>query len=276
MTNIIDSFDLSDKIIELLSINHDKFYSIRQIHHELCERYEEFRRHDLRKDWINKLKITFLSIEGEFNNIYRIVKDDKHYLIWSLRSKDEIISQTQKESPKTCEVINNDKYEEELENFMKFSNKTDYLTLIKQMIKDKNLSFMYESNYLDGTNHPIHILIMNDDFETLKILDELTIIDYTMKNSEGKNCLDLARERKNCEMVEMFLIKNFEVKMSGLLKINETLKENQKKNYDQISELNGKVSSLQDQIKELKENNVFYYVILFILFILMLAIIKFL
>lgn len=269
MTNIVENFDMADKIIELLSLNHDQLYSIRQIHSALYEKYDEFRKQDLKKDLINKLKITFMTIESEYNNIYRVVKNDSHYLIWSLKSKDEIMSNIQKESPKTYEVIDYEKDEAELDNFMKFSNEKDYCKFIKEMIKEKNFSFMYESNYLDGINHPIHILILNDEVGTLKTLDELTKVDYSIRNKDGKSCLDLARDKKNCILLEMILIKNFEIKLGEVLKINESLKEGQKKNYDQINGLNTKITKLNEKTKELEEKNLWEFFKSFIIFVLL-------
>lgn len=269
MTNIVEKFDIADKIIELLSFNHDQLYSIRQIHSILYDKHEEFRRQDLKKDLINKLKTTFLTIESEYNNIYRVVKNDSHFLIWSLKSKDEIMSNIQKESPKTFEVIENDKDDAELDNFMKFSNETDYCKFIKDMVREKNFSFMYESNYLDGSNHPVHILILNEEVGTLKTLDELTKVDYSIRNKEGKSCLDLAREKKNCVLLEMILIKNFEFKLGEVLKINETLKEGQKKNYDQINTLNSKITSLTEKIKELENKNLWEFLKSFVIFVLL-------
>jgi len=254
----MESFDIADKIIEFLSSNHDKFYSIHQIHAELYEKHEEFRRLDMKKDMINRLKTTFLTIEGEYNNIYRIVKNDKHYLIWSLRSKEEIIKEVIpvdeiKSYPIQSEI------EKDLDNFLSFSSQNDYVSLIKEYIMKKDMSFMFDNNLIDGNNYPIHVLIQNNEFELIKKLDELTNVDYSKTNSKGKNCIDLARESRNCEILEFILDKIFYVKLTQVNKLVENLKEGQKTNYDKISVLNKKIDELSKKNKELEENNAFNF-----------------
>lgn len=265
MDTIIKNFDLADKLIEFLTINHDKLYTIQQIHSAFYDTYDEFKNLELKKDLIDKLKVTFFSIEGEYNNVYRIVKDNKHYLIWSLRKKEEVMNDIQKESPKTYEIIDNKEIDTDLENYVNMFSKNDYVNYIQLSIKMKNLSFMHETNYLDGVNNPVHILVLNNDFETLKILDSMVPINYEVVNKEGKDCVALAFENKNIEIYDFLMkirIKLKDAKIAEIVKINETLKDGQKKNYDQINELTKKN---QELTKKINEKFPYWFFILFLL-----------
>lgn len=282
MSNNIEDFDIADKIIEELSSNRDTLYTLRQIHSILFDKYEDFRKLDTKKDLINKLKITFLTIEGEYNNIYRIVLQDKHYLIWSLKEKNEIISelatQPKKFSGDGVIVSRNEikeEIEKELENFTLFSGTNCYVNVIKQMIQEKNISFMFENNLLDGVNHPIQILILGNDFESIKKLDELTTIDFNVKNKEGKSCLDLAKETKNCEILEFVLEKTFSIKTASFSKIIDNLKEAQKVEFDKMVESKKIIEKLENEIKELKSNEAFEYFKSFLILFLMSIIVKY-
>ena len=103
---------------------------------------------------------------------------------------------------------------------------------------------------MDGNNHPLHILIINNEIQTIKKLGDLTQIDFNVKNREGKYCIDLARETRNCEILEYILENIYTKKISNIQKLNETIKENQKLNYEKIEQLNKKVESLTELLKE--------------------------
>ena len=113
---------------------------------------------------------------------------------------------------------------------------------------------MYESNFIDGTNHPIHLLIANNENKLIKDLDELTTIDFNIKNSNGKNCLDVAKEAKNFDVFQIILEKNYQSKLKSLEKINDTLKDNQKKIYEQMDDNKKKIALLEKKIQHLKSN----------------------
>ena len=251
----VDNFDISDKIIDELTVQHDKLFSIRQIHSLLYDKYEEFRRLDLKRDMINKLKLAFLTIEGEYNNIYRIVKNDKHYLIWSIKPKDVIIKELESNSPRLFSENKNKEdieIEKELDDFMTFQESKDYVKLIKEMIEQRNYSFIYDNNFIDGTNYPIHILIIHNEYELIRILDDLTHIDYTVNNKDGKSCSDLAIEANNCKILEFVMEKIYTARTTKLTKLIDTLKADQKQNYDQITNLNKTIKNLNDDIVTLK------------------------
>lgn len=266
MTNTVDNFDIADKIIELLTINHDKFYTIRQIHSELYDKYEEFKRIDLKKDLINKLKVTFMTIEGEYSNIYRIVKKDPqnqndiHYLIWSLKTKEEIIADLKKNTSNdsTTESIKDqfsDDLEKDLDKFATFTTQTDYVSIIKKMSDEMNFAFMYDKNFMDGVNNPIHILIKNNELELIKKLHELTVIDYEVCNKEGKTCIDLAQDTNNCDLLKFIMEETYSVRSDKLIKLIGTLKDAQKEAYDKVISLNGNVVNLQKRIDDLKSES---------------------
>lgn len=263
MSNIIESFNIPDKIIEELSIRHDKYYTLRELHSIFYEKYEEFRIPDIKRNFIDKLKIVFMTIEGEYNNIYRIVKNDKHYLIWSLKSKDELINNFIDNNNNLNQNIDIE-IEKELDSFLTVDN----VSIIKKMISEQNFSFMFDTNYMDGINHPIHILILNNEIKTIKRLNDLTFIDFTLLNHNGKSCVELAREVNNCELLEFILERIFDAKIMNLMKINDLLKENQKKTYDKITELSNRVTEFSNLNEKLKDLNNLSYVKTIIIIIL--------
>lgn len=248
----VDNFDISDKIVEFLTINHDKLFTIKQIHSEFYEKYEEFKKLDIKKDLINKLKLSFMTIEGEYTNIYRIVKDDKHYLIWSLKTKDEIIKNLNITKFSEISKQYDREIEQELDDFLVLSSQKDYVKLIKQYIEENNFSFMFETNYMDGINHPIHILIINKELQIIKRMGDLIQIDFSIKNKEGKYCTDLAKETNNCEILEYILENIFTRKLLNIQKLNEAIKENQKQNYEKIDLLNKKVEVLTNGLNDIE------------------------
>ena len=273
--------EISTKIIEELSANPDKIYSISQIHYIFYEKYEDFRKLDTKRDMIQKLNISFLTIEGEYNNIYRIVVNGKHYLVWSLKDKETVIKENTRidGSLSVQKYTVKEQYEKEfhgeLEEMLsaKYSQK-DFVDIIKKNITDKNYSFMYESNYMDGTNNPAHILILNGETNLFKKLLDVTNVDLYAKNREGKSCRELIMETKNCELLEILLEERFKNKIDSLNKINEELKANQKKSYEEISGLKENIKKLQEKIKDLETSNLIEWIKSIILFIVFIIYIK--
>lgn len=256
MNKIVESFDLADKVIEELTIRHDELFTLRQVHSMLYDKYAEFRDPELRTAFIDKLNIVFLTIEGEYNNIYRVVKDNKNYLIWTLKKKEEVLENCKvnvdtKQIDKDTDTYL-DSFLNVPENYAK-----DYIAIIKKMIDTKNFSFMYETNFLDGVNHPIHLLILNNEVQLIKRLNDLTTIDYTIRNKEGKSCVDLAKEVRSCDLVEFFMERNFDLKFRNLLKNSDTLKESQKAAYEKISTLTKKNTELEEKCKNVEKSKVF-------------------
>ena len=270
--------EISTKIIEELSANPDKIYSISQIHYIFYEKYEDFRKLDTKRDMIQKLNISFLTIEGEYSNIYRIVVNGKHYLVWSLKDKETVIKENTfvDGSLSIQKYTVKEQYEKEFNGeFEKMLSPTfsqkDYVDIIKKNITDKNYSFMYESNYMDGINNPAHILILNGENHLFKKLLDVTNVDLYAKNRDGKTCKELMIDTKNCELLEILLEERFKNKILSLTKINEELKENQKKSYEEITTLKDQCKNLETKIKDLETSNIIEWVkniTLFIVFII--------
>jgi hypothetical protein len=87
------TFNTMEAIIDAMSGNADILMTIHNVHARLYEKYKsEMSDPSKRDDIIRQLKKAFRQIESEYENIYRIFRGTGEYLIWSLKSRDEIVS----------------------------------------------------------------------------------------------------------------------------------------------------------------------------------------
>ncbi len=186
-------FDILEKIQEILFVEPDKLFSIDDIHSILSYNYDEFRELDSRKNTRKKIQFIFLRLDNISKNITHIIIDNREHIIYSLRSKEEILNDFQR------------KQETILDNFVHISHDNIYVKTIKENI-DKN-DFDFLSDFPDGIHNSLHILILNNEFDLIKKLDNLTTVNYNVNTKEGLSCVDLARKSKNMEMFEFFLEK---------------------------------------------------------------------
>ena len=262
-----EEIDISNIIYQELTSESDKLFTLQEIYDIFYERFELVKKLELREEIKRKVQIAFFTIEGEYDNIYRVTVGSTNYLIASLRNKMEILKEVATKQPKP--LVNKTANDEK--EILSFASKEDYVKLIKCFIAEKNFSFMYDGNLLDGVNHPIQILILNNEYDTILQLCDLTTVDFSVKNSQGKNCLEMATENNNCKILRYILEKNYEVKITNLYKLNESLKDVQKQNYDKITELKARIESIEldhERLDELNFLNKVYKGIILILIIL--------
>jgi hypothetical protein len=233
---------ISTKIIEVLSSseNANKMHSLTGVHTLLVTKYKEFE--DLIKNpndrdaFKNAYIHAFMSIEHDYNNIYRFIIADVQYLIWSEKSKTDL-------------YYNLNLIQCTYDNLNAPRVYVDYCTLVQSYIKNNDFAFMHDNIVLDGTNNGLHILIKNEQLKSIKELVAIVSIDWTITNNDGKTYLELARETKNCSIIEYIIESIYTSKVNKLICHNETLKDKQKELYSKNSELE----------KEIIKVNIDYY-----------------
>ena len=245
-TNTNDIENLYSKVYGYLVLKQNKLCSLIEIYNSLSTTYPEFniRERYLREILLCNFETVFATITHKYENVYIINKNDKNYLVWSLNDEKCISNEHhsfQQDNLNNSECL----YDNEILNrFEKFSNKKFYevnhISNFKKMIDDCDYSFIYTSNFIDG-NLPIHLLIINNEFNIINKLAKLTCIDFSLKNKNGKNCLELAKEIKNCDLVELIVEKKYENELNEL----NDIKKNQIKTYTQIKECNKKINNMK-------------------------------
>lgn len=236
MSTICSIDYIATKIIEVLSKgdNCDKRFSLHGLHSLLISTYSEFSnfirnsssdREKFKNAYIN----VFMLIEHDYNNIYRFVIADVQYLIWSTKSKSELYY--------SLDLLTAYPLDVDEHNKMFSFGPIDYCSIVQNYIKSKELSFMYDNIILDGVNNGLHILIINKQLKSIKDLVDLTSIDWSITNKDGKTYLELAKETNDCNIVEYVVESIYTSKNNKLVVHNEILKEKQKELYNKVNDL---------------------------------------
>ena len=245
---------ISTKIIEVLSTNEyaNKLHSLTGVHALLVKKYKEFE--DLIKNpydrdiFKNAYIHAFMSIEHEYNNIYRFIIADVQYLVWSEKSKTELYHNFNL-------IPHNDN-----DNLFAPQVYIDYCTLIQTYIENSDFVFMHDNIMLDGTNNGLHILIKNEQLKSIKELEAFVPIDWTITNKDGKTYLELARETRNPVIIEYIIETICNSKINKLISHNEILKDKQKELYTKNSELEKEVIKVNveyhKQVNNLSSQNI--------------------
>lgn len=224
---------ISSKIIEVLSTaeNANKLHSLIGVHVLLVKKYKEFE--DLntntydRDIFKNAYIHAFMSIEHEYNNIYRFIIADVQYLVWSEKSKVELYH--------NFNLIPRNNSDDD--DIMNYGIYVDYRALVQSYIEKNDFAFMHDNIILDGTNNGLHILIKNEQLKSIKQMVELITIDWAIVNQDGKSYLDLARETKNPSIIEYIVESVCTSRINKLISHNEMLKDKQKELYTKNSDL---------------------------------------
>lgn len=244
---------ISSKIIEVLSTdeNANKLHSLTGVHTLLVTKYKDFE--DLIKNpydrdiFKNAYIHTFMSMEYEYNNIYRFIIADVQYLVWSEKSKTELYHNFNL-------IPRNDN------NSFTSTVYIDYCTLVQTYIENNDFAFMHDNIILDGTNNGLHILIKNEQLKSIKDLIAIISIDWTITNQDGKTYLELARETRNPIIIEYIVESMCNSKINKLISHNETLKDKQKELYTKNSELEKEIVKVNveyhKQINNLSTQNI--------------------
>jgi len=251
------TFNIMEAIIDAMSGKPDLLMTIHNVHARLYEKYKtEMSDPSKRDDIIRQLKKAFRDIESEYDNIYRIFRGSGEYLIWSLKSRDEILQSL--ESLQTYEdYLRNGKKPDTVEYRTVFPNIEVELQLPKEktvlekiieMLNARDLTFISDSATVDGNRTAIQFLIQENQLDLLRRIHDLSSIPLSTKTIKtNQTCSDLAMATGNCAMVEFVISNSFISQIRSLHNQIDTLKGTQATLYDDIRRLRSDNQQLRNQ-----------------------------
>jgi len=284
------SFNIMEAIINVTSGIPDTLMTIHNVHTRLYEKYKtEMSDPSKRDDIIRELKKAFREIEKEFDNIYRVFRSNGEYLIWSLKTRDEILLDL--DSHQTYEdylrngiqsktsVFQNESIEyrrvfPNIEVELQLPKEKTVFEKITDMVRDNDLTFIHDPTTVDGNMTAIQYLIKMNKVDLLRRINELSSVLFSVKTIRGETCVQLAMGTGNCEMVELILTASYERQIRALHNQIDTLKGTQATLYEDIRRLrtdnqllrtqceSSRVSRLMNKIK----SYLFYFMIIYFLF----------
>jgi hypothetical protein len=279
-------FNIMEAIIDITSGTPDTLMSIHNIHTKLYAKYKTEMSVSSRRD---ELKKAFREIEKEFDNIYRVFRSNGEYLIWALKTRDEILLdldsfQTYEDylrngiQSKTS-VFQNESIEyrrvfPNIEVELQLPKEKTVLERITDMVNVRDLTFIHDPTTVDGNMTAIQYLIKMNKVDLLRKINELSSVSFSVKTIRGETCVQLAMETGNCQMVEFILSANYEKQIRTLHNQIDSLKATQATLYEDIRRLrtdnqllktqceSSRISSLMNKIK----SYLFYFMIIYFLF----------
>jgi hypothetical protein len=283
-------FNIMEAIINVTSGTPNTLMSIHNVHTRLYEKYKtEMSDPSKRDDIISGLKNAFRDIEKQFDNIYRVFRSNGEYLIWSLKTRDEILLDL--DSHQTYEdylrngiqsktsVFQNESIEyrrvfPNIEVELQLPKEKTVFERITDMVRDNDLTFIHDPITVDGNMTAIQYLIKMNKVDLLRRINELSSVSFSVKTIRGETCVQLAMETGNCQMVEFILTASYERQIRTLHNQIDTLKATQATLYEDIRRLrtdnqllrtqceSSRVSRLMNKIK----SYLFYFMIIYFLF----------
>ena len=280
-------FNIMEAIIDVSSGRPDILMSIHNIHSRLYEKYKTEMNDPSKKDYIIRgLKKAFREIEKEFDNIYRVFRSNNEYIIWSLKSRDEILQsldtfQTYEDYLRNGIQSKNSVFQNEnieyrrvfpnIETDLELPKEKTVLEKITDMVNAGDLTFISDPTTVDGNLTPIHYLIKTNRINFLRRINQLSNITFSVRTMQGQTCVDLAMETGNCEMVEFVLTNNYEKQIRYLNNQNDSLKTTQATLYEDIRKLRSDHKSLKAEYDSTRLNKMInkmktYFIIFMILY----------
>jgi hypothetical protein len=275
---------IMEAIIDATSGKSDLLMTILNVHARLYEKYKSEMSDPLKKDdIIRQLKKAFREIENEYDNIYRIFRGTGEYLIWSLKSRDEILQDL--ELLQTYEdYLRNGKKPDTVEYRMVFPNIEADLQLPKEktvlekiidMVNARDLTFVSDMATVDGNLNAVQYLVQANQLDLLRRIHDLSSIPLSTKTIKtNQTCSELAMATGNCEMVEFVISNSYISQIRSLHNQIDTLKGTQATLYDDIRRLrtdnqllrtqceSSRVGRLMNRIK----TYLFYFMIIYFIF----------
>lgn len=249
------TFNTMEAIIDAMSGKPDLLMTIHNVHARLYEKYKsEMSDPSKRDEIIRQLKKAFRHIESEYDNIYRIFRGTGEYLIWSLKSRDEILQGL--ESLQTYEdYLRNGKKPNMVEYCIMFPSIEADLQLPKEktvlekiidMLNARDLTFVSDSATVDGNRTAIQFLIQENHLDLLRRIHDLSSIPLSTKTIKtNQTCSELAMATGNCAMVDFVISNGYEQQNRSLRNQIDTLKSTQATLYDDIRRLRSDNQSLR-------------------------------
>lgn len=271
-------FNIMEAIIDVMSGKPDLLMTIHNVHARIYEKYKpEMSDPSKRNEIIRQLKNAFRHIEREYNNIYRIFRGTGEYLIWSLKSRDEILQDL--ELLQTYEdYLRNGKKPNMVEYCLMFPNidadlqlpkEKTVLDKIVEMLDASDLTFVSDCATVDGNLNAIQYLVQANQLDLLRRIHDLSSIPLSTRTIKtNQTCSDLAMATGNCAMVEFVVSNSFISQVRSLRNQIDTLKGTQATLYDDIRRLrtendSSRISRLMNKIKSYL---LFFMIIYFIFF----------
>jgi len=279
------TFDIMEAIIDAMSGKQDILMTIHNVHARLYEKYKsEMSDPSKRDDIIRQLKKAFRNIESEYDNIYRIFRGSGEYLIWSLKSRDEILQSL--DSLQTYEdYLRNGKKPNMVEYLTVFPNieadlqlpkEKTVLEKITEMLDARDLTFVSDTTTVDGNLTAIQYLIQENKLDLLRRIHDLSSIPLSTKTIKtNQTCSELAMATGNCAMVEFVVSNSFISQVRSLHNQIDTLKSTQATLYDDLRRLRSdnqllrnqcESTRLSRQMNKIKSYLLFFMIIYFMFF----------
>ena len=278
-------FNIMEAIIDVMSGKPNLLMTIHNAHARMHEKYKtEMSDPSKRDDIIRQLKKAFRHIENEYDNIYRIFRGSGEYLIWSLKSRDEILQGL--DSLQTYEdYLRNGKKPDTVEYRMVFPNIEADLQLPKEktvlekiidMLNVRDFAFVSDGATVDGNRTAIQYLIQENHLDLLRRIHDLSSIPLSTRTVKtNQTCSDLAMTTGNCAMVEFVISNSYISQIRSLHNQIDTLKGTQATLYDDIRRLRtdnqllrneNESSRLGRQMNKIKSYLLFFMIIYFMFF----------
>jgi hypothetical protein len=251
-------FNIREAIIDVMSRKANILMTIHNVHARLYEKYKpEMSDPSKRDDIIRQLKEAFRQIESEYDNIYRIFRGTGEYLIWSLKSRDEILQdleslQTYEDYLRNGKRPNMDEYcimFPSIEADLQLPKEKTVLEKITEMLDARDLGFISNMATVNGNLNAIQFLIQENRLDLLRrILHDLPSIPLSTKTVKtNETCSQLAMKTGNCEMVE-FVISNIYISQIRSLHYQiDTRKEKEATLYDDIRRVRAENQQLRTE-----------------------------
>ena len=255
-TQQTQQFNMMEAIVNVASGIPDTLMTIHNVHTRLYEKYKtEMSASSRRDDTIRELKKAFREIEKEFDNIYRVFRSNGEYLVWALKTRDEILQdldsfQTYEDylrngiQSKTS-VFQNESIEyrrvfPNIEVELQLPKEKTVLERITDMVNVRDLTFIHDPTTVDGNMTAIQYLIKMNKVDLLRKINDLSSVSFSVKTIRGETCVQLAMETGNCQMVEFILTSSYERQIRAL--------------HNQIDSLKGTQATLYEDIRKLRSN----------------------
>ena len=254
--------DIGDIMIDYLSTNNDKLYTMTALYNEITTSIPSLQIKDtiMRNEFNEKFRIEFLTLENKYRGVYRFIINERQYIIWSLENYDSLYQKHIKNTQDKTESTTQNRTESQLSrtNDLYINTEietTNYYEMIKSYINSGEYKYIYGDIRVDGINNAIHLFVINNDIQNLKKISEIHKIDWTTRNRNNKSCIELARETKNCEMIEYILTNIHDEAVLNLKNIMESQKSVQKDIYDRSNKISLENVNLVNENQLLKTTN---------------------
>ena len=227
-------------IAKFLVLNKEKIYSIGELYSELDKNYPEY--YLRREENLKQFKLAIFNIDEEYENIHKFLINNVYNIIYSLKTKTDIINIYSKRTYSS--------YIREPE--------LNYIDIIENYIYNGRYKYLITTdNYIDGENTGLHLLIKNNNKLLLRRLISNINVDWGIRTSTGKSCLELAKKDNNVDIVELIL--------------NDKLTKERNEYASEMEKKNNEISKIRKSQNQLQEGYmVFHFVTSVLIFLVLL------